>query len=124
MLFADKLYRIQQPEQSATGVISATLPLQAEHPIFQGHFPQQPVLPGVCLVQAVGEVLTVVLGRPCRLSTASNIKFTNVIDPRVHPSIQLTIQTKFPTPQLVEVQAEASRNGENCLKLKATFSFC
>lgn len=122
MLFADKLYQITALEKSDSGDISATLLLNAEHPIFAGHFPSQPVLPGVCTIQAVTDVLEQVLGYKVQLQSASNIKFTNIVDPVAHPQIQLRIKTNSLENGGIKIDAEAIRAGENCLKLKGIFS--
>lgn len=122
MLFADKLYQITALEKSDSGDISATLLLNAQHPIFEGHFPHQPVLPGVCTIQAVTDVLEQALGYQVQLQSASNIKFTNIVDPVAHPQIQLRIKTNSLENGGIKIDAEAIRSGENCLKLKGIFS--
>ena len=42
---------------------------------FQGHFPERPVVPGVCLVQSVLVMLEKWHGSPVRLKEISNAKF-------------------------------------------------
>ena len=44
---------IHQDENS----VKASIELNPVHPIFEGHFPQTPVVPGVCMMQMVKEVL-------------------------------------------------------------------
>ena len=65
--------------------ITASVHLDEHHAVFKGHFPDQPVMPGVCTLQIVQELLEEHLGRSLRLSSASNIKFMALIDPRIHP---------------------------------------
>lgn len=52
-----------------------------DHPIFQGHFPSMPVVPGACLVQMAGELSSKVLGKKFQVSMAQNVKFVQVIHP-------------------------------------------
>src|SRR4051794_34981822 len=63
------------------GVISALLEINAAHKIFHGHFPGQPVVPGVCMMEMVKEITETVTGKEMFLQKADNIKFLSVIDP-------------------------------------------
>lgn len=53
----------------------------AQHPIFQGHFPTMPVVPGACLMQMAGELFVVALQKNIHIVGAKNIKFLQVIYP-------------------------------------------
>ncbi len=48
---------------------------------FQGHFPGNPVLPGVCLIEAVLGVLETAHGRAWRLRTVTSAKFREPVRP-------------------------------------------
>ena len=53
------------------------------HPIYAGHFPGQPVTPGVCLVQTATELLSEAAGRSLRLTGARQVKFLQMHLPTV-----------------------------------------
>ena len=53
----------------------------AQHPIFQGHFPTMPVVPGACMMQIAGELSVAALQQNLRIVGAKNIKFLQVIYP-------------------------------------------
>ncbi len=61
--------------------VKAELVINAGHRIFEGHFPGQPVVPGVCMMQMVKELLEQVLEKETMLSSAAEMKFLAVIDP-------------------------------------------
>lgn len=61
--------------------ISAVGTLNAAHPIFAAHFPGNPVLPGVCQVHLVTELLRRVYTTPYILRTAKSIKYSGLITP-------------------------------------------
>ena len=44
-------YTLNTLQQIAANTYLCTLTLNAEHPIFKGHFPNNPVTPGVCMMQ-------------------------------------------------------------------------
>jgi 3-hydroxyacyl-[acyl-carrier-protein] dehydratase len=72
------------------GTIVASLQIDIDNEILKGHFPDQPVVPGACMVQIVKEVLADALAKPLRLSKADNIKFLSLIEPSTG-SLQLNI---------------------------------
>ena len=51
------------------------------HPIFQGHFPAMPVVPGACMVQMVSELMSSVLQKKLQVVAVRNIKFLQLIYP-------------------------------------------
>jgi 3-hydroxyacyl-[acyl-carrier-protein] dehydratase len=90
-LLLNNLYMIQSLSES-DHQIQATLKLQADHAIFDGHFPGQPVLPGVCMMEMVAEITGHYLKTDFRISGAPLIKFLRMIDPQVNPLIDVEIK--------------------------------
>jgi 3-hydroxyacyl-[acyl-carrier-protein] dehydratase len=58
-----------------------SLELNPDHLIYQGHFKGSPVVPGVCQIQMISELLTEVIGKPLRLIQADNVKFFTPVVP-------------------------------------------
>jgi len=71
--------------------VYARLRLNTEHPVYAGHFPDQPVFPGALMVQTISEILGRALGAGFQISRADSIKFLTVLDPKQHPEIELAI---------------------------------
>ena len=71
--------------------IKAVLKLNPAHRIFEGHFPGQPVVPGVCMMQMIKETVEQVTGKKTRLIRADYAKFLAMIDPRKHADISLEL---------------------------------
>jgi len=71
--------------RSLTGKIS----FNASHDIFKGHFPGQPVVPGVCMIQMIKEVLEQQLEKKTDLKNAPQVKFLQLITPDIQPIIHL-----------------------------------
>ena len=61
--------------------------LNADHLIYQAHFPGNPITPGVCIVQMVGELLSERLGRQLSLGRIVNLKFVAPISPLENPDL-------------------------------------
>lgn len=72
--------------------IHSQISLNMEHPIYKGHFPQQPVVPGVCMMQILAELSTSALGKKVYLKKASQAKFLIPIIPQKNPLLDVTIK--------------------------------
>ena len=65
MLAGDFFY-IRSLQAEGISVV-ALLEINPLHKIFKGHFPGQPVVPGVCMLQMGREILEKALGQSTRL---------------------------------------------------------
>jgi 3-hydroxyacyl-[acyl-carrier-protein] dehydratase len=81
--------------QTDGDVISTDINLNAAHPIFEGHFPGQPVLPGACMMQMVKEVTEVYVKKDIRLVKADDLKFLSFITPGKMIRMELKIDTEI-----------------------------
>jgi len=93
MILLNDFFTINDKVSSETE-IWAKLFINANHKIFEGHFPNQPVVPGVCMLQMIKEIVEEVIEKQTNLVQAAEIKFLAVINPQennlVHASIKLT----------------------------------
>ncbi len=80
MALLDDFYILDVLTQTENGV-SAEVTLNPEHRIFNGHFPENPVVPGVCMMQMIKEILQVARNKEFILAESSNIKFMNILNP-------------------------------------------
>lgn len=89
-MLTDPIFKILSIN-STEGLISAALAVDINHEIFNGHFPEQPVVPGACMVQLVKDVLEKRLGKTLQLKIANNLKFLELINPQVTTNLQLQL---------------------------------
>ena len=85
MSLLNSLYFIDRSDQTAY-----TLRFNPSHPIFTGHFPGHPIVPGACLVQIAEELTGLCLGHPIRFIAIRNLKFRQPITPDME--VTITIQ--------------------------------
>ncbi|QEH41406.1 3-hydroxyacyl-ACP dehydratase [Chitinophaga sp. XS-30] len=90
-MLAGKFYTIVTQQQPDAQSVHTTIALNAQHPIFEGHFPEQPVVPGVCMMQIIQELLSGVTGKKLLVEKAANMKFLNMIDPVQQPQVNVDI---------------------------------
>lgn len=86
MMLNDNLYKIDSFVY-VDGKIETTLTIDANHKIFEGHFPGQPVLPGVCMIQIFKELLEKATSQKLFLYQADSSKFLSMVDPRQTPQL-------------------------------------
>ncbi|MDF2553676.1 MAG: 3-hydroxyacyl-ACP dehydratase [Chryseobacterium sp.] len=101
-------YTLENYEKAENGSYTAKISLNKDHDIFKGHFPGNPVTPGVCMMQIVKELTEEFVGKKLFLKSASNVKFMAIINP-------------FETPDLT-MQLDINE-GETEIKVKNTTSF-
>jgi 3-hydroxyacyl-[acyl-carrier-protein] dehydratase len=72
--------------------IQTSVALQPNHPIFHGHFPGQPVLPGVCMMEMIVEITGEHFKKKFRIKGGPLVKFLRMIDPEKTPIVNLEIK--------------------------------
>jgi 3-hydroxyacyl-[acyl-carrier-protein] dehydratase len=69
----------------------AVVSLNEKHPIYNGHFPGNPVVPGVCQIQIVKELVEKAVSHQLVLRESDNVKFLSMISPMVYPQLEFDI---------------------------------
>jgi 3-hydroxyacyl-[acyl-carrier-protein] dehydratase len=103
MLLND-FYNLSSIESTDT-LVKCTITLNDSHAIFKGHFPDIPVVPGVCMMQMVKEILETTLNQKMKIIKADHLKFLSVITPQ-----QITIfeaELKYNINENGEISVEA-----------------
>lgn len=103
-MFLNTLFTISSIKQSE-GQVIASIRLNAKHPLYEGHFPGQPVTPGVVQVEIVKEILQKVLDRKLKMKSMKSCKFLQILDPEKTPVIEFNI--KYSDDELLDVAASA-----------------
>lgn len=78
-----KLNTLEVAENKAT----ASVTINKDHEVFQGHFPGNPVTPGVCMMQIVKELTRQVVNKPLFMESSDNVKFMVIINPEITPDL-------------------------------------
>ncbi len=120
-MLKDDLYSILKIKEENNSV-EAIIELNEQHKIFEGHFPGQPVLPGVCIMQMTREILESFLNKKLQLSKADDIRFSSMVDPTKNKELNFIVQYSFNEMQQINMSAKIL-NSENvvCCKMKATY---
>lgn len=117
MLLND-FYRIKNKAIEAEK-INAELIFEKDHAIFKGHFPGQPVVPGVCMLMLVKEILAASLGQSFVFSDVPQMKFLTMINPGQHPEVDVQILLKKADEGKTIVEATLRKEETVFFKMKA-----
>ncbi len=92
-MILEDLYQIESQDFSKENhTLSTRIKINKDHVIFQGHFPNNPVMPGVCMMQIIKDFTSNYIGKALFMERCSNVKFMALINPEINPVLDLEIQ--------------------------------
>lgn len=94
-----------------------------EHTIYKAHFPGNPITPGVCIIQSVGELLESKLNRKLYLKSSKSIKFLSVIIPEKEKTIRFGFSNIVEEDNGYKVQVVVSDDTNVYAKLSMFYSY-
>ncbi|WP_312767253.1 3-hydroxyacyl-ACP dehydratase [Epilithonimonas sp.] len=113
-------YTLHSYEKADNGNFLANILLNKEHDIFKGHFPGNPVTPGVCMMQIVKDLTEKFTGSKLFLKSASNVKFMAIINPFETPDLVLDLDINE-TEDEIKVKNTTIFGETIALKLSVTY---
>ncbi len=105
-MLLDDLYSVNIVATEKKDDIQAKVDINPSHNIFKGHFPDRPVMPGVCLTNMLTDTISVREQKDYYLASADYIKFINVVLPDQVQSVN--IQLKITSSEATKIWAEGS----------------
>lgn len=87
-MLAGNFYTIQECFRD-DNTLSFLIELNGEHPIYKGHFPGNPVTPGVVQMEIVKELLSQQMNKDMKLRAMTNCKFLAVLNPESNPKVEV-----------------------------------
>ncbi|HZK63010.1 MAG TPA: 3-hydroxyacyl-ACP dehydratase [Puia sp.] len=90
-MLKNDLYTME-PYTEINSVLQVPVKINSGHAIFKGHFPGQPIFPGVCMLEMIQEIMEVHLDQKLRISRGPLIKFLSMIIPEKNPLLLVDIQ--------------------------------
>ena len=114
---SNKVFHIERIAQTEQGV-QYRAEVNAEHPVFQGHFPEQPVVPGVCTMNMVKQCIADAVEQPLQYEYINECKFLNAIVPTEHKHLDVKISMQLQQEEM-QITAEVTADNIKMMKLKA-----
>ncbi len=115
----DALFTVES-ETVVDGGFSAVVRLNPDHPVFGAHFPGYPVTPAAIQLQLVNALLNAHTGRPNRMYTLSQAKFLHVLNPLVHPLVEVHVRFTA-SGDRIQAEARGEREGVVFFRIQAEY---
>ncbi len=90
MILKDNLYTLIKKEISPE-TAKYEVSLLADNFIYKAHFPDNPITPGVCIVQVAKELVEDLTGNRLVIAKIKNVKFLSTLSPLQTPVVTFTI---------------------------------
>jgi 3-hydroxyacyl-[acyl-carrier-protein] dehydratase len=120
MLLKD-FYTIKTIEKRNGENFVVIIRINENHDIFKGHFPGNPIMPGVCMMQIIKELSEQFTQSSLIMQTLSSVKFTALINPFVTPELRLELEIAITDEGLVNVKNSTYFNETVALKLSCVY---
>jgi 3-hydroxyacyl-[acyl-carrier-protein] dehydratase len=122
-MLINNLYKIRDLNVNAEGSgFMAEIELDPNHALFGGHFPGNPILPGVCTVQIIKELLEQSVQKSLRMTKAGNIKYLGFVNPVTMPLLSVRLDIKPTDSTAISCSATVSASGISVCSFKGEFS--
>ncbi len=94
--------------------------INKDHAVFKGHFPDNPVMPGVCMMQIIKEITEELVDNKLFMEKCSNVKFMALINPEINSNLRLEIHVTKEN-QIVKVKNITKFDETIALKFSASY---
>lgn len=120
MLLKD-FYTINSLEKKDGLKYEAVLLINEKHEVFNGHFPGNPIMPGVCMMQIIKELAEQITDKQLLMQSLSNVKFMALINPEVTPELKLELDINETEDGLIKVKNTTTFGETVALKLSSIY---
>ena len=122
MILKNSLYTIADKRMEGSGIFYQIL-LDKNHIIYKAHFPNEPITPGVCIIQIAKELLEDYMHEEYEISHVKNIKFLSVLSPLSTPSVAYVFDKITILPETNECKTQVQVQQDNVLFAKLSIIF-
>ncbi|MGK4568422.1 3-hydroxyacyl-ACP dehydratase [Flavobacterium sp. 3HN19-14] len=119
MLLKD-FYTINSLKQASPQQHEAFVLVNENHEIFKGHFPGNPIMPGVCMMQIIKELTEGITKSDLVVQSLSNVKFMALINPFATPELRFDLDITE-DGDLIKVKNTSCFNETVALKLSIVY---
>ena len=121
-MLLDDFYKILEIKKDTHTSLIVRVTIDKKHHIFNGHFPNNPVTPGVLMLQIIKNCLETYSNQSLLMQETSNVKFLLPVNPLIDNELIFNIDIEK-EQDLVKIKNHTSfKDGRSVLKCNATFA--
>ena len=120
MLLKD-FYTVKVLENTTDSKYKVLITINEKHEVFQGHFPGNPIMPGVCMMQIIKELTEKITNSSLFMESLSNVKFMALINPEITSSLLLELEILGDLDSEIKVKNITKFGDTVALKLTNTY---
>ena len=117
MRLEGNFYSVIRQEQLQDSEFEVEVKLYPEHEIYNGHFPLQPIVPGVCTLTVIKECLEALLKRDVVFDSIKECKFLSALSPK--PDLTIKMNLLVDDNNWLKATVMRCDDGQVVLKLRA-----
>lgn len=114
------LYKIRSVSELESAGYEFLVEIDPGDPLFKGHFPERPILPGVCTIEITRACTCQVLGKQLHFTEIAQCKFMGMVDPFIDNKLIVWIYARKESEGRYIVNASIDNSGMVVFKIKAT----
>lgn len=119
-MFKDDFYRIHA-HKTEDELEVFSIEIKKDHSIFDGHFPGNPVTPGVVQMELIKELLGEITGAKMKMISMSNCKFLAILNPENDAQVDVQLKITRGEAEEWKVNATILNPANTYLKMSAVY---
>lgn len=120
MILKDTFYKINSLKFEEN-ILEAEISIDPKHAIYEGHFPNNPVTPGVVQLELVKEILGTHFNKTIHMRSLNSSKFLAVLNPEKTPEALFKMTVTEQEDQSLKVSGQLSNSEGICLKFSGIY---
>lgn len=120
-MLLQNFYKVTSLQKNDDRNYTVIILVNESHDVFKGHFPGNPIMPGVCMMQIIKELTEQITESSLIMQSLSNVKFMALINPFVTPELRLELDITTTDENLVKVKNTTYFGDTVALKLGSVY---
>lgn len=121
-MLLENMYEVLTLSKVDDSTFEASVKINKTHEIFKGHFPNNPVTPGVVMLQILKNCVESHLNVPLLMHKTSNVKFLALVNPEVDNVLNFNITFQYKNDTVIVKNQTSFKDGRPVLKCNVTFA--
>ncbi len=122
MRLENRYYRVLGIDRQGDTSAVCRVELLPDCDVYRGHFPGEPVCPGVCNMQMIKECTETVVGKSLHQSSVSQCRLTSLMTPAQCSTLDVRIDILSSSDDAYTVKASISDSNDTYMEYKGEMS--